>query len=253
MSRIDEIAVSVIMPAYNAERFIEESIRSVMEQTFTDWELLVIDDGSKDATCAIVEKLAAEDERITLFKNEKNMGVAKTRNKGFDLSKGRYVALLDSDDLWHSDKLERQIALLLREKAELAYCSYAIVDSDGNKVKDDYIVPEQVSFEGLLRENAIGCSTVLLSRDIVLRYRFKTEFYHEDYVLWLDLLRDGHKAVGCSEPLVKWRLIDGSRSFDKRKSAMNRWRIYREHLKFSPVKSARLLGAYAMAGVKKYF
>lgn len=244
--------VSVIMPAYNAERFIGAAVRSVMNQTFTDWELLVIDDGSSDSTCDIVRALAAEDDRIKLLVNDKNMGVAKTRNRGFDICRGQYVALLDSDDVWYPEKLKKQLEKLDEQGADFAYCSYAIVDADGKKAKSDYVTSEQVDFEKLLRENVIGCSTVVLSRKIVERHRFETDFYHEDYVLWLDLLRCGYKAVGCSETLVDWRLIENSRSFDKRKSAKNRWRIYREHLGLSFVKSVYVFGHYAFASLKKY-
>ena len=245
--------VSVIMPAYNAERFIEEAIRSVMTQTYTNWELFVIDDCSKDSTCAIVEKLAAEDQRITLIRNEVNQGVAKTRNAGFDLCKGGYVALIDSDDVWHMDKLEKQLARLHQTNADFSYCSYAIVDDSGNKVKNDYIVPKCVTFEDLLGENVIGCSTVMISSDIVRKYHFNTQFYHEDYVLWLTLLQEGYTAVGCDEVLVDWRYIVNSRSFDKRSSANHRWRIYREYLKLPWLKSIRAFNAYAWAGLRKYF
>lgn len=245
--------VSVVMAAHNAERFIEEAIRSVMGQTFTHWELLVIDDGSTDRTDEIVQRLMQEDKRITLLNNEKNMGVAMTRNRGFDLCRGEYVALLDSDDIWHPYKLEKQLARLKEAGADFAYCSYAIVDSDLKKVKDDYTVPDQVSFEKLLRENVIGCSTVLLSRKIVDKHRFQPDFYHEDYVLWLDLLRSGYKAVGCPETLVDWRLIENSRSFDKRNSAKYRWKIYRDHLKLPFFKSTLVFGAYAAASLKKYY
>lgn len=244
--------VSVIMPAYNAQRFVEEAIRSVMAQTVTDWELLVLDDGSKDATADIVKKLATEDSRIRFLPNEVNMGVARTRNRGFDLCRGAYIALLDSDDVWHPQKLENQLALAQETGADLVFSSYAIVDIRGKQVRGDYLVPEQIDFSGLLRENVIGCSTVLLSGTVVEKYRFSTDFYHEDYVLWLRLLQDGYRAAGSREVLVSWRLLENSRSFNKRKSAKNRWRIYRNYLKLSLCKSIRCFAAYALHGVKKY-
>lgn len=245
-------AVSVIMPAYNCEKYIEDAIRSVMAQTFTDWELIVLDDGSSDSTLEIIERLASEDDRIKLLPNEKNMGVAKTRNRGIDNSRGDYVALLDSDDIWHSEKLEKQLEKMQSNGADISYCSYAIIDSEGVRVKKDYTVPETTDFKALLKENYIGCSTVILSRKALEKHRFLTDYYHEDYVLWLDLLREGAKAVGCSETLAKWRLIRNSRSFDKRRSATHRWDIYRNHLHFSRAYSLRLFAAYVFNGVKKY-
>lgn len=245
--------VTVIMPAYNQERFIEKAICSVQEQTFPDWALLVLDDGSTDATCAVVERLAAEDKRIQLIRNEKNMGVARTRNRGFDLCKTPYVALLDSDDVWLPKKLEKQLALARETGADVVYCSYGIVNPDGKKVRPDYIVPETADFECLLKENVIGCSTVMLSANILREYRFDTDFYHEDYLLWLRLLRDGRRAAGNREVLVRWCLRGDSRSFDKNKSAANRWRIYREYLKLPLGKSLWVFYHYAAASLRKYF
>ena len=246
-------AVSVIMPAYNCEKYIEEAIRSVIGQTFTDWELIVLDDGSSDSTREVIDRIASEDPRIVSLPNENNMGVAKTRNRGFDVSRGRYVALLDSDDVWLPEKLERQLERLTEKQGDICYCSYAIMDSEGNREKKDYTVPETVDFSELLKENHIGCSTVLISRTALGEKRFLTDYYHEDYVLWLDMLADGAVAVGCTETLVKWRFVRNSRSFNKKQSALNRWDIYRNHLKYSRVRSFRLFAAYALRGVKKYF
>lgn len=245
--------VTVIMPAYNAERFIEEAISSVIGQTVSDWELLVLDDCSRDGTCAIVERLAAEDGRITLLRNETNRGVSRTRNRGLDLARGRYVAFLDSDDVWHPEKLEKQIDRACKTGAELVFCSYGIVNSTGEKAKTDYIVPDSIDFDGLLKENVIGCSTVLLTDAVARQYRFQTDFYHEDYVLWLSLLKQGYKAAGCTEILVDWRYLENSRSFDKRKSARNRWRIYREYLGLPIWKCIGSFAGYAVSGFRKYF
>lgn len=244
--------VSVIMPAYNAGAYIEEAIRSVMAQTVTDWELLVLDDGSSDDTCARVAALAAEDPRIQLLPNENNLGAANTRNRGFDLCRGLHVALLDSDDRWMPEKLEKQLALLEQTGADFTYCSYSIVDGEGKRAKNDYIVPAEVSFEGLLRENCIGCSTVVLRREVAERYRFTPNFFHEDYVLWLQLTRDGLRGVGCTQVLCAWRYIATSRSFDKKKAALNRWRIYRQYLKLPLWKSAAAFVGYVTASLKKY-
>ena len=244
--------ISVIMPAYNAAQYIEAAIRSVMAQTVTDWELLVLDDCSTDHTCAVVEKLATEDSRIRLIRNEQNKGVARVRNQGFELCRGEYVALLDSDDAWLPEKLERQLARLKSTGADLCYCSYEVMDGKGEKARADYLVPEETDFEKLLRENVIGCSTVLLRREVIEKYRFNTDFYHEDYILWLQLLKDGYQAAGCGEILARWRLIETSRSFHKGNAAKNRWKIYREYLKLPLLKSLWVFGAYACSGLKKY-
>lgn len=253
MEKSKQPLVSVIMPAFNAAQYIEEAVRSVMNQTVPDWELFILDDCSSDDTAEIAARLAAEDQRITLIRNEKNMGVARARNRGFDLCRGAYVALIDSDDAWLPEKLEKQLQRLQETGADFSYCSYAIVGSDSKTVKPDYLVPGITTFDSLLRENTIGCSTVLLSREIVDKYRFETDFYHEDYVLWARLLQDGYRAAGCTEVLVNWRFIENSRSFNKKKAARNRWRIYRDYLKLPLGKRLWAFGGYATASLKKYY
>ncbi len=252
VTRTKDPTVSVVMPAYNAERFIEESIRSVIGQTYEDWELLVIDDCSSDSTRAIIKKLATEDGRIKLIENARNIGVADTRNKGFDLCKGSYVALLDSDDVWLSDKLERQVILAKETGADIIYCSYKMIDEHGVTVCDDFIVSETVDFESCLIKSEISCSTALLSKKIIDNYRFNRAYYHEDLVLWLQLLRDGYTAKGIPEVLVSYRLLDNGRSSKKVRSALNRWRIYRKYLKLPLLKSIKSITKYAFLGVKKY-
>lgn len=248
----DRVLVSVVMPAYNAERFIEDAVRSVQAQSFRDWELLVIDDGSTDRTVEIVRELARQDERITVIRNESNLGVAKTRNRGFDLSRGAYVALLDSDDLWYPEKLERQIALAREENADVVYCSYGIIDENGNKKCDDFLVSPVTDFQTALIKSEISCSTALLSRKVIDTYRFNPGYYHEDLVLWLQILQDGGAARGVPEVLAAYRVMDGSRASNKLKSAARRWQVYRELLGYSIPKSVKLLLQYGLLGLKKY-
>lgn len=244
--------VTVIMPAYNAELYLEEAVQSVLDQTFTDWELLILEDCATDGTYALAEKLAARDDRITLLKNAQNMGVARTRNRGFDLARGKYVALLDSDDVWHLDKLERQLARMEETGADFSYTSYAIVDGEGKKTKADFLVPGEVTYRDQLTRNAIGCSTVMLKASLLKTYRFVTDFYHEDYVLWIQLLKDGYRAAGCEEVLVDWRFIENSRSFNKVKAAKNRWRIYRDYLKMPLHQRICAFAVYAVTSIIKY-
>ena len=244
--------VSVIMPVYNAARFLEAAVSSVLNQTMTDWELLMIDDGSKDNSCEIAEAFARKDPRIRFLKNAQNMGVSKTRNRGIDLAQGSFVAFLDSDDRWHPRKLEAQLAAMEAEKADLCYTSYAIVDEKGNPSKAPYIVPHRIDFAGLLKENAMGCSTVILRRELLGEHRFGEAYYHEDYVLWLTLLREGVRACGCTEILTDWRLIANSRSFNKFRSAAFRWKIYRGYLQLPLCKSLWAFSCYAAASLRKY-
>ena len=244
--------ISVIMPAYNSEKYILKAIHSVMNQTYSDWELIVIDDGSVDSTVDIVREISANEPRIQLYINQSNMGVSKTRNRGFDLAQGKYIALLDSDDIWHTDKLEKQLALLKEKKADVVYSSYCMVSEDIPDKQKKYIVPVQISYSDMLCENFVGCSTVLMRSEIAKMYCFDSAFFHEDYVLWLNLLKNGCSFVGCTEILVDYTVVSNSRSHNKIKAAKNRWIIYRKSQKLSLYKSAAAFFSYMFNGIKKY-
>lgn len=244
--------VSVIMPAYNAGKSIRSAVASVRHQTMENWELIVADDCSDDETGWIVEEIADEDPRVILVRSEENMGTARTRNRALDMCRGQYVAFLDSDDKWHPEKLEKQIALLEEKKAGLCYSSYAIVGSDGSKCCDDYLVPPSVTFQQLLKENCIGCSTVLLRRKLIKNHRFSEDFYHEDYLLWLQILKEGNAAVGVTQVLMDYCYRPDSRAGNKFASAKHRWEIYRDHLELPLAQSMGFMSHYMIQGLRKY-
>lgn len=241
--------VSVIMPSYNAEKYIDEAIRSVIAQTYTNWELFVIDDGSTDRTARIAQSYAEKDSRVIFRQNSHNMGTANTRNIGIRLANGEWIATLDSDDIWHPEKLEIQLKKAQETGALFLYTSYSLF-CEG--FRQEYTVPEKVDYSSLLTENVIGCSTVMMHKSILEDHLFPSEVYHEDYALWLDLLRAGYNAVGCTEVLTEWRIVKNSRSFNKRKSAKNRWIIYRKIEKLPLYKSMKVFAAYAYHGFKKH-
>lgn len=243
--------VSVIMPAYNAEQFIAEAIQSVLSQSITEWELLVIDDCSTDGTYEVA--MQQKDPRICVLRNDKNSGVAKTRNTGIEQARGKYIAFLDSDDVWHPQKLQRQLERLEAAGADLCYCSYAIIGRNGEKSRADYIVSDTATFHDILKENYIQCSAMLIRAEVARKYMFNTEFFHEDYILGLNILKDGYKAVGCPEVLLSWRYLESSRSFNKNRAAKNRWRIYRKYLQLPLHKTVYYFANYAFAGFRKYF
>lgn len=244
--------VSVIMPAYNAEPYIEEAVLSVLNQTVSDLELIVIDDGSMDRSREIVEDLAKRDCRVRLIANEENMGVAKTRNRGLDICKGKYVALLDSDDYWQSRMLEKMVARAEETKADIIYCSYAIVDEKGKKLCNDFIVPEETDFEKSIIRSVITCSTVLITKELANENRFPTNIYHEDIALWFQILRDGGIARGVTDVLAAYRQRDGSKTANKLKSACRRWIIYRKHLKLPILQCIQVMIQYAYYGLIKF-
>lgn len=248
----NEPSISVIIPVYNGAAYIETTIRSVLQQTYSNWEMLVIDDGSVDSTRSIVRRLAEEDSRVKLIENPINMGVAKTRNRGLSLSRGAYVALLDGDDVWRPEKLEKQVELAISSGADIVYCSYGIIDGQGKKLCNDFVVPEQTDYDEMLVKSVINCSTALLSRYIVENYSFRTDYYHEDLLLWLEILRDKRLARGVVDVLADYRVLRGSRSFNKVNSAIQRWNIYRKYMKEPFFKSVKLIARYATLALKKY-
>lgn len=252
MNGIHTPLVSVIVPAYNAEKHIAGVIRSVQAQTMADWELIVVDDCSTDGTAAAVEAISGQDSRIRLLCNEKNSGVAKSRNRGLRECRGEYAAFLDSDDTWRPDKLQLQLECAKATGADIVYTSYAIVDEDGGRQCRDFLVPAATTFEELLKENVIGCSTVLLSARAAQKAHFEEEFFHEDYILWLTLLQQGFRAAGVAQVLVDYFFHTDSKAGNKWKAAQKRWRIYRRYLKFPLFKSARYFLCYMTAGLKKY-
>lgn len=244
--------VSVIIPAWNAEAFIEETLRSAVEQTFKDIEIIVVDDYSTDRTAEIAERMAADDPRIRCFRNPQNSGVSKTRNFAIEQARGAYIALLDSDDIWLPEKLERQVELIRRENADLVYCSYGMIDEKGNKSHPDFIVPETTDVEHMLVSSVISCSTALIKRDVLLQFPFGSDRGHEDYILWLRILSAGYRVAGDSIVLAKYRVFSDSRSGNKWKSAKKRWCIYRRDLGFSRLRSMKYFLRYTVAGLKKY-
>ncbi len=242
--------VTVIMPAYNCVHTVKQSICSILAQTMPDFELLVVDDGSSDQTFDLLMMLKQTDSRMIVLKNECNIGVAATRNRAINLAKGEYIAFLDSDDIWKVDKLQKQITLLKKNNGDLCFTSYEFVDVSGISIRQPpYIVPQKTSYYNMLCENVVGLSTVLVRRDILRNVQFEKEWFHEDYVLWLSLLRMGKTFWGISDVLMTYRM--GGRSSNKAKAAKERWKIYRKHENLSFIESLYFFCIYIYNGIRK--
>lgn len=246
--------VSVVIPVYNAERFIGQTIESVQAQTYQEWELIIVDDCSSDHSWKIVQSYVRKDSRIKTIKLEKNSGVAIARNSGIKQAKGKYIALLDSDDIWLEDKLERQVALAEKRTASIVYCSYDFIDEKGEQIKKPFIVPEVTSYKSMLSSSVISCSTALIDSDLLKQHLFNPGFYHEDYVLWMELLKlPGIKAVGDTKVMAHYRQLSGSRSKNKGNAAKERWNTYRKALGLNLFLSTVAFVQYAVKGVLKYY
>lgn len=249
---VQQPLVSVVMPNYNGERFVEDAIKSVLSQTYNNIELIVVDDCSRDNSPEVIEKIAKQDERVHLFRNKTNCGVSQTRNQGIQLASGRYIALLDNDDLWEKDKVERQLHLALKGY-KIVYCSYDFIDENSNAIKKPFIVPPSTNFNKMLSSTVISCSSAFIEARLLKEHLFRTDFYHEDYLLWMELIQVVDSAVGDQKVLMHYRQVAGSRSSSKRQVAKERWRIYRGALKLNLFVSSIAFLKYAIKGVLKYY
>ena len=244
--------VSVVMPNYNGERFVSEAIFSVLSQTYSNIELIVVDDCSTDNSPEIVKDIARSDIRVHYIANKTNSGVAKTRNKGIQSARGQYIAFLDNDDLWEKDKVERQL-LLASQGHRIVYCSYDFVNENGESIKKPFIVPSTTNFKKMLSSSVISCSSAFIDAELLKEHLFRTDFYHEDYLMWMELLTDVEEAAGDQKVLMHYRQVSGSRSSSKVRVAKERWKIYREALKLNLFKSSIAFIKYAINGVLKYY
>lgn len=245
--------VSVVMPVYNASKYLDETIQSVLKQTYENFELIMIDDCSRDNSLEIARRYETQDTRIRVIAGEKNQGVARVRNRGISEAKGAYIALLDSDDVWVETKLERQVKLLESKQAQIAYCSYDFIDENGSEVLRPFIVPQETNYKKMLASSVISCSTALIDSELLKAHPFKPEFYHEDYVLWMELLALPVKASGDPMVLAHYRQVTGSRSNNKKNAAIQRWKTFREALGLGIIESGIAFAAYAVRGLLKYY
>lgn len=246
--------VSIVTPAYNCEKYLRQTVESVLAQSYTDWEMIIVDDCSTDGTLALAQQLAAVDARIRVVRNEQNQGVSMTRNRGIAEARGKYIALLDGDDLWEPDKLERQAALL-EQGFDLAYCSYDFWDEDGRPIgkMKPFIVPKQTDYHNMLVSSVVSCSTAMVRTGLLKEHPFRKDTYHEDYALWMELFALPVRAEGDEKVLMHYRQVRGSRSNAKGNSAKKRWEVYRRTLHMGLLESAWAFCRYAVRGAIKYF
>ncbi|MED3646437.1 glycosyltransferase family 2 protein [Halalkalibacterium halodurans] len=249
---VDGPVVSIITPCYNAEMFIRDTIESVLNQTFSNWEMVIVDDGSTDRTVQIVESYASQDERIRLIQLEKNSGPAVSRNTAIQHARGRYLAFLDSDDQWLPEKLERQLEFMQKRNVAFSFTSYKTMTEDGSETGKVVNVPENVDYHELLKQNVIGCLTVMLDQEKTGHVQMVNMRSRQDYALWLHLCKRGFIAYGLQDVLAKYRVVHNSVSHNKWKMAKQNWRLYRENEKLSFVKSGWYFMHYVWRSLKKY-
>ncbi|NFP91586.1 glycosyltransferase family 2 protein [Clostridium sporogenes] len=246
-----EPLISIIMPVYNCQKYIEKAINSVITQTYKSWELIVIDDESKDNTIKIIEKLSNKDQRIRFYKNEKNLGVSETRNKGISLANGEWIAFLDSDDMWKPSKLEKQIIISNTVEAEFIFTGSSFINENGIYYEGILEVPEKVNYKKLRNHNVISCSSVLIKKKFFKDIRMEKDDMHEDYAVWLRVLNTGVCAYGINEPLIVYRISPNSKSGKKIRTIKMTYKVFR-FIGMNPVASAYFMCRHIMGSINKY-
>ena len=244
--------ISIITPVYNASDFLEETINSVLNQTYDNWEMILVDDCSTDNSREIIKKLSQMDDRIIPVFSERNEGVAKSRNKGILKAKGRYIAFLDSDDIWKENKLKLQIEFMKKNNIAFSFTGYDFIDENGVEFRKMVDLPSKVNYNKLLKYNSIGCLTVMIDKEVVGDIEMPS-IKHEDFMTWLSILKKGIDAYGINENLASYRKRTGSVSENKIKAATWTWNILRKHERLNIVKASWCFINYAFMTVKKHY
>ena len=242
--------VSIVTPSYNSEKFISETIASVQKQTVTDWELLIVDDASSDATVTKIKRLQAEDSRIKCFSLKENKGPAHARNLGIQKARGKYLTFLDADDLWFPEFLERSSTEA--KMHPFVFASYKRLDENLEPYLSDFIVPEKVSYTDILKSNSISCLTAFLDIEVLGKKYMPLIKKRQDMGLWLQYLKKTNYAYGIQEPLAIYRIRRDSLSRNKTGLIKHQWKFYREVEQLSVFASAYYLTCWAYKGFVKY-
>ena len=244
--------VSIITPAYNAAEYIAETIESVLAQTYPKWEMLIVNDCSTDNTATIVQSYAAKDNRIKLINLKQNSGAAVARNTAIQNAKGRYIAFLDSDDIWKKEKLQKQLNFMKQNGYAFTFTAYEHFKEVKENIQNLVKVPESLNYKQALKGNQIGCLTVTLDRKQVQNIEFSKQ-KHEDYILWLNILKQGITAYSLNESFALYRTGNSnSITSNKFKSALWTWKIYRKNQKLSVLQSIYYMWFYVLNGIGKY-
>lgn len=255
MNSVDSM-VSVIVPVYCCEKYISETIESVLAQTYPNWELILVDDCSPDGSAAIIAEYQKTDSRISYIKQPQNGGAALARNKGLSAAQGRYIAYLDADDLWVPEKLERQLRFMEINGAVFTCCDYEKIEWDGTPLNKIVQMPKTITYEQLLRNTIIQTVGVIVDTQQVDKQLLEMPNVRrgQDSATWLQMLRNGVKFMGQNEILAKYRRVPNSLSANKFQAMKRTWHLYRGIEKLSVPKSLWCLLGWAWhASLKRIY
>ena len=248
---MEEGLVSIITPCYNGAKYIRETIDSVIAQTYPKWEMIIVDDGSKDNSAEIVRGYT--DERIHLIQ-QKNVGSAAARNNGIRQCNGQYIALLDADDLWKPDFLKKQIAFMKKRKAVCVFCSYERIDGQSKQILHPTIAKKKITKKDMRVMNQIGCLSGLYdcSKHGKIYLREELKSLRDDYAYWYDIVALEDAAYGNPEILASYRVLDTSTTGNKKKLIKKQYQFYRTHLKESVLEALVNVIRWGVSGIRKF-
>jgi len=243
--------VSIITPSYNSSRFIVECVNSVISQTFQNWEMIIVDDCSNDNSKDIISVLSAKDERIKSILLEENIGAAEARNIAIKQARGKYIAFLDSDDIWKKNKLEKQITFMNDNDIAFSFTSYQSISEDGKTKYSVIAALNKMSYHSYLRNTIIGCLTVIIDKEKTGDFQMPNIRSSHDMALWLLIMKRGFSAYGLDENLAYYRIVSTSNTSKKWKAAKEVWDVYRKQEKLNILYSIYCFIGYAFNAIKK--
>ncbi|MCI6552565.1 MAG: glycosyltransferase [Lachnospiraceae bacterium] len=245
-----ESLVSIIVPVYNAGAYIEETIRMVCRQTWGSWELLLVDDCSRDESRAVIESYCEKDKRIRLIAKENNEGAALARNTGLEHAGGRYIAFLDADDVWLPEKLEKELAFMRRKSAAFVFTAYEFGDENARGTGKVVSVPEQLTYREALSRTVIFTSTVMFDLEKIGKELIRMpDVASEDTATWWKILRNGYTAYGLNQVLAIYRRPARSLSSNKFLAVRRIWNLYRKEEKLLLPECLRYFAGWACRAV----
>lgn len=249
-----EDLVSIIVPVYNVKNYITETMDSVRAQTYPQWELLLVEDGSSDGTPEVIEEYVQrmKDERICLITLPENIGAARARNVGLAEAKGRYITYLDSDDVWMPEKLEHQLLFAREKQAAFTFTGYEFADEQARGTGKIVKVPETLSYREALKNTTIWTTTVMFDTDKIAKEQLEMPVIKsEDTALWWRVLRNGYTAYGLDENLARYRRAGKTLSSNKLEAIRRIWNLYRKAEGMSVLQSAYYFCFWAVRAVKR--
>ncbi|GEL68112.1 glycosyltransferase family 2 protein [Marinilactibacillus psychrotolerans] len=250
---MDKGKVSVIIPVYNAEKFLSQTIQSILNQTYENYEIILIDDCSTDNSKNIIEEFICKDSRIKLYELDNNSGAAVSRNKGLKVSEGQYIAFIDSDDLWKENKLEKQIKFMEQNNFGFTFTNYEMISENGEVLKASMKIPNKLDYKMLLKNTAIACSSVIIDRSIIGEFTMPNVRKGQDTATWLKILRHYQFAMLLDEVLGSYRLVENSISANKFGAIKRTWNTYRNIEKLSFIRASYYFLNYIFNAIVRRF